>query len=231
MTSDDPAGAIDMNASRPYRRFACQTCGYVYDEEQGDPAAGLAPGTPGTRWEGRARGLVLPRLRHAQDRFRAGVAVNVVVVGAGVAGVSVAESLAASVGWRVTLVTSDTWGYIARPRLSHGVALGDEAAQKIVLKRFDAFPSTIDVRAGAEVVRIDREAHRSNDWSWPAVPVRSRMKRTPALSETAARQAKWPSSCSRNLRAGKGGQTLPRDGRRPLRTTSCSRRPAATMRG
>ena len=37
-----------MNASRPYRRFVCQTCGYVYDEERGDPAAGLAPGT---RWE------------------------------------------------------------------------------------------------------------------------------------------------------------------------------------
>jgi rubredoxin len=31
-----------------YRRFTCQICGHVYDEEEGDPAAGIAPGT---RWE------------------------------------------------------------------------------------------------------------------------------------------------------------------------------------
>lgn len=37
-----------MSTPRPYRRFICQTCGYVYDEEKGDPGAGLAPGS---RWE------------------------------------------------------------------------------------------------------------------------------------------------------------------------------------
>jgi rubredoxin len=31
-----------------YRKFVCQVCGHVYDEEKGDPDSGLAPGT---RWE------------------------------------------------------------------------------------------------------------------------------------------------------------------------------------
>ncbi len=28
--------------------YACDACGYVYDPEQGDPDAGIAPGTPFT---------------------------------------------------------------------------------------------------------------------------------------------------------------------------------------
>jgi len=35
-----------MNTS--YRKFLCIVCGYIYDEEKGDPDSGLAPGT---RWE------------------------------------------------------------------------------------------------------------------------------------------------------------------------------------
>jgi rubredoxin len=31
-----------------YRKFVCNVCSHVYDEELGDPAAGLAAGT---RWD------------------------------------------------------------------------------------------------------------------------------------------------------------------------------------
>ena len=31
-----------------YRKYECVICGYIYDEELGDPEDGLAPGT---RWE------------------------------------------------------------------------------------------------------------------------------------------------------------------------------------
>lgn len=34
--------------SATYRKFLCIVCGYIYDEEKGDPDSGLAPGT---RWE------------------------------------------------------------------------------------------------------------------------------------------------------------------------------------
>lgn len=33
--------------SEPYKTWQCRTCGYLYDEEAGDPGEGLAPGT---RW-------------------------------------------------------------------------------------------------------------------------------------------------------------------------------------
>ncbi len=31
----------------PFQTWQCRTCGYIYDEEAGDPDEGLAPGT---RW-------------------------------------------------------------------------------------------------------------------------------------------------------------------------------------
>ncbi len=30
------------------KRYLCDVCGYIYDEAQGDPDGGIAPGTP---WE------------------------------------------------------------------------------------------------------------------------------------------------------------------------------------
>ena len=37
-----------------YRKYECVICGYIYDEELGDPEDGLAPGT---RWEDIPDGL------------------------------------------------------------------------------------------------------------------------------------------------------------------------------
>jgi len=86
--------------------------------------------------------------------------VKIVVVGSGLAGVTAAEALAKSGGHRVTLVTTETNGYYARPRLSHGFALDDAAAAKIVLKRFDALAPGVQVLAGTEAWLIDRENQR-----------------------------------------------------------------------
>ena len=33
--------------AEPYKAWQCRTCGYIYEEEFGDPMEGLAPGT---RW-------------------------------------------------------------------------------------------------------------------------------------------------------------------------------------
>ena len=30
---------------RPYRKYQCANCGYIYDEELGLPGEGIAPGT------------------------------------------------------------------------------------------------------------------------------------------------------------------------------------------
>ena len=85
---------------------------------------------------------------------------RIVVVGSGLAGVTVAEGLAESGRHRITLVTTETNGYYARPRLSHGLALDDAAAAKIVLKPFDALAPGVRVRAGTEAWLIDREEQR-----------------------------------------------------------------------
>jgi NAD(P)H-nitrite reductase large subunit len=84
---------------------------------------------------------------------------RIVVVGSGLAGVTVAEALAKSARHAVTLVTTETHGYYSRPRLSHGFALSDEAAAKIVLRRFDALTG-VDVLSATEAVGIEREKRR-----------------------------------------------------------------------
>jgi nitric oxide reductase FlRd-NAD(+) reductase len=77
---------------------------------------------------------------------------RVVVVGSGLAGVTLAGALPAH---QVTLVTTETQGYYSRPRLSHGVALHDAAAAKIVMKPFDALG--VKVMAATEAALIDRQ--------------------------------------------------------------------------
>ena len=80
------------------------------------------------------------------------------VVGSGLAGVTVAEAVAKDARHEVTLVTAETNGYYSRPRLSHGIALSEEAAAKIVLKSFDAL-SGVRVLAGSQAWRIERAKH------------------------------------------------------------------------
>lgn len=53
---------------------------------------------------------------------------KVVIVGSGLAGVTVAEGLAKTGRHEISLVTADTHGYYSRPRLSHGYPSSDEAA-------------------------------------------------------------------------------------------------------
>jgi NAD(P)H-nitrite reductase large subunit len=77
--------------------------------------------------------------------------VRVVVIGSGLAGVTVAEALAKE--HSVTLVTAETHGYYSRPRLSHGFS--NPASP--VLKTFAAL-GPVRVLAGTTVDRIDRDA-------------------------------------------------------------------------
>ena len=80
---------------------------------------------------------------------------RVVVIGSGLAGVTVAEALAKEPGYQVALVTSETHGYYSRPRLSQ--AFSTDA--NLVMKSFAAL-APVRVLAGAQVERIDREQQR-----------------------------------------------------------------------
>jgi NAD(P)H-nitrite reductase large subunit len=82
-----------------------------------------------------------------------------VIVGSGLAGVTIAESLAKGARHDITLVTAEIHGYYSRPRLSHGMALSDDAAGKIVLKPFAALGG-VKVRAEEQAWLIERERKR-----------------------------------------------------------------------
>ena len=49
-------------------RYVCQLCGYVYDEDQGDPDSGVAPGT---KWEDVPEDYVCPLCGAAKESFEA----------------------------------------------------------------------------------------------------------------------------------------------------------------
>lgn len=78
-----------------------------------------------------------------------------VVIGSGLAGVTVAEGLAKDPRNSVTIVTAETNGYYSRPRLSHGFA--NEAS--LVLKTYEAL-APVRVMSGTTVDRIDRPHRR-----------------------------------------------------------------------
>ena len=77
---------------------------------------------------------------------------RVVVIGSGLAGVTVAEGLARDGSRQVTLVTAESHGYYSRPRLSHGFSGGGG----VVLKSFAAL-APVRVLAGTRAERIDRK--------------------------------------------------------------------------
>jgi rubredoxin len=52
--------------ARPYRKFQCVVCGYIYNEEMGDPDSGLAPGT---RWEEIPASWTCPACGVTKDDF------------------------------------------------------------------------------------------------------------------------------------------------------------------
>lgn len=49
------------------KRWECQVCGFVYDEAQGLPEEGLAPGT---RWEDIPEDWCCPNCGSAKSEFR-----------------------------------------------------------------------------------------------------------------------------------------------------------------
>lgn len=47
-------------------KYVCTVCAYVYDEEQGDPESGIAPGT---KWEDVPDSYICPLCKVGKDCF------------------------------------------------------------------------------------------------------------------------------------------------------------------
>ncbi|MES9911312.1 MAG: FAD-dependent oxidoreductase [Candidatus Sedimenticola sp. 4PFRAG1] len=171
-----------MNDSA-FRRWICEACGYIYDEAKGDPDSGLAPGTlyediPDD-WQCPLCGLTKsdlillpdPKPMAAVERTKSTSAGNnncrggedyIVIVGAGIAGWSVAETIRKQDGERPILLISSCQGLTyPKPALSTAIAKGKQAEDLVEQDAISrATTLSIDVRTETRVIKIDTEKKR-----------------------------------------------------------------------
>lgn len=170
-------------ADSDFRRWICDACGYVYDEARGDPDSGL---TAGTRyedipddWQCPLCGLRksdlrllpdLPTVAPAATQARAGKAADkhrgsvdhIVIVGAGIAGWSVAEAIRAEDAQTPILLVTGCEGLsYPKPALSTAFAHGKDA-DAIVEQDAESKAASlrIEVRTETRVIKIDRAKKR-----------------------------------------------------------------------
>ncbi|MDP3811422.1 MAG: FAD-dependent oxidoreductase [Hydrogenophaga sp.] len=133
--------AAAVQALAPWQQFICDACGYIYNEADGDPDGGLAPGTRYADipddWAcplcGVTKADFTPYTPPSLDALRAGMigsapvatrgAAGVVIVGAGRAGWQMAEALRAlHTELPITVVTACAGDVYDKPLLSIAMA-------------------------------------------------------------------------------------------------------------
>jgi len=55
-----------MSEAEPFKKWMCVVCGWIYDEEMGDPDSGIAPGT---RWDEIPESWVCPDCGAGKEDF------------------------------------------------------------------------------------------------------------------------------------------------------------------
>ncbi|MDR3460779.1 MAG: FAD-dependent oxidoreductase [Beijerinckiaceae bacterium] len=158
-----------------WRQYICRACGLIYDERLGDPDSGLAPGTRfddiPDDWECPLCGVTKADFepyerKAATNPAPAAMAPSrrpgIVIVGAGIAGWSVAEALRQrDSGIPVTIVTSCDGDIYHKPELSIALSRG-RTPTKIRQATGGANAARLGVRllAGTFAVRILSETNR-----------------------------------------------------------------------
>lgn len=169
-------------SAQEYQRYICDACGFIYDEAEGDPDSGLAPGTRyediPDDWQCPLCGLSKADLRLLPDmpattRSKVAIASQgtgksrggddyVVIVGAGIAGWSVAEVIRQQAPDIPLLLISACEGLsYPKPALSTALASGksieDLIEQDAISK---AAGLGIEVRTETRVLKIDTKKKR-----------------------------------------------------------------------
>ncbi|MEJ2620616.1 MAG: FAD-dependent oxidoreductase [Candidatus Thiodiazotropha sp.] len=166
-----------------YRRWICDACGYIYDEAKGDPDSGLAPGTRFEAipddWLCPLCGLTKTDLRLLPEapvatatsrrapRATSGKTCRggdeyVVIVGAGIAAWSVAESIRRDDSETpILLVTACEGLSYPKPALSTALAQGKSADDLVEQDAASkASELNLTVRTQTRVIKIDPQKHR-----------------------------------------------------------------------
>lgn len=155
----------------PYQQYLCKVCGYIYDEAEGDPDSGLAPGT---RFEDipddwycplclvKKSDFVLinatPKTSSAKPTVKLTTGVKpVVIVGAGYAGWQAAESIRKLNTEKPILLITDCDGSVyPKPSLSMALQQGRSPNDLIETNAKDkASELTIQVKTNTKVVSIN----------------------------------------------------------------------------
>ena len=149
--SPEPA----VQALAPWQRYICDACGYIYNEADGDPDGGLAPGTRYADipddWAcplcGVTKADFTPHTPPSMDALRASIshsapvatrgAAGVLIVGAGRAGWQMAEALRAlDAEMPITVVTACAGDVYDKPMLS--IAMARSTALEALVKESGA---------------------------------------------------------------------------------------------
>ena len=130
------------DSERPYQQYICRACGLIYDEAEGDPDSGLAPGTRfediPDDWECPLCGVTKTDFELFEKRAAAAASAaglqttGIVVVGAGLAGWGVVEAIREhDAGVAITLICACTGDRYHKPELSVALSRG-LTAKKLV---------------------------------------------------------------------------------------------------
>lgn len=165
--------ALDIDTS--WRQYICRACGLIYDEAEGDPDSGLAPGT---RFEDIPEDWECPLCGVTKSDFEpfeapvAAVAANavvisrepgIVIIGAGIAGWAAAQALRAmDEKVAITLISACSGDRYHKPELSVAISRGldvdtlvqetaEDASQRLGIK---LMPLTFAVGINADTRQL-----------------------------------------------------------------------------
>jgi rubredoxin-NAD+ reductase len=170
-------------SSSDYKRWICEACGFIYDEAKGDPDSGLAPGTRyddiPDDWFCPLCGMTKSELRLLPDpvpqtigKSKTTSSTNpaslrggsdyVVIVGAGIAGWSVAEAIRRRDPDRPVLLVSACKGLVyPKPAISMALSQG-KSADDLVDKDAATYAAELNIesRPNTRVLKIDTARKR-----------------------------------------------------------------------
>lgn len=163
--------------SQPYKQYICKTCGLIYDEADGDPDSGLAPGT---RFEDIPEDWYCPLCLVSKTDFvliedkpkvatvatpvksKVGGKDNIVIIGAGYAGWTVAEKIKAENPQAlVSLITACDGSVYPKPALSMALSQGRGADDLVEFSaQQKATELGIMIKTRTKVISINRARKR-----------------------------------------------------------------------